>query len=207
MRFIAQKPIPVVHDRIRLGIVSPINGQQITVLFKIPPIIEREQLLGEEMPIGLYIGIIHGDFMPPYLAPGRSTQNNGSVNIATIVREKRHSPQCRLIEILLQIGDLFLGDRIILRSRGGIIQPRIERFGHVRDQRVLRGEWKILGPIGIFTSVRAGVEEKFADHAVEQQVITREFVLIGVIQEKRPVVGRKRLAQLGFGFRNAGGEF
>ena len=81
MRFIAQKPIPVVHDRIRLGIVSPINGQQITVLFKIPPIIEREQLLGEGMPIGQYISIIHGDFMPPYLAPGGSTQNNGGVNI------------------------------------------------------------------------------------------------------------------------------
>ena len=43
-------------------------------------------------------------------------------------------------------------------------------------------------------SVRAGVEEKFADHAVEQQVITREFVLIGVIQEKRPVVGGEWLA-------------
>ena len=159
------------------------------------------------MPIGPYISIIHGDFMPPDLAPGRSTQNNSGVNIATIIREKRHSPQCRLIEILLQIGDLFLGNRIIFRSRGSVIQPRIERFGHVRDQRVLRGEWKILGPIGIFTSVRAGVEEKFADHAVKQQVITREFVLIGIIQEKRPIVGWQWLAQLGFGFRNAGGEF
>lgn len=75
------KPIPVVHDRIRLGIVSPINGQQITVLFKISPIIEREQLLGEGMPIGLYVGIVHGDFMPPDLAPGGSTQNNSGVNI------------------------------------------------------------------------------------------------------------------------------
>ena len=177
------------------------------MLFEIPPIIEREQLLGEGMPIGLHIGIIHGDFMPPYLAPGRSTQNNGGVNITTIVREKRHSPQCWLIEILLQIGDLFLGDRIIFRIRGGIIQPRIERFGHVRDQWVLRGEWKILGPIGIFTSVRAGVEEKFADHAVEQQVITREFVLVGVIQEKRPVVGGEWLAQLYLGFCNPSGEF
>lgn len=106
-----------------------------------------------------------------------------------------------------QIGDLFLGDRIIFRIRGGIIQPRIERFGHVRDQWVLRGEWKILGPIGIFTSVRAGVEEKFADHAVEQQVITREFVLVGVIQEKRPVVGGEWLAQLYLGFCNPSGEF
>ena len=177
------------------------------MLFKIPPIIEREQLLSEGMPIGAYISIIHGDFMPPYLAPGRSAQNNGGVDIATIVREKRHSPQCRLIEILLQIVDLFLSNRIIFRIRGGIIQPHIERFGHVRDQRVFWGEWKILGPIGIFTSVRAGVEEKFADHAVKQQVITREFVLVGFIQEKRAVVGGEWLAQLCLGFCNPGGEF
>ena len=52
-----------------------------------------------------------------------------------------------------------------------------------------------------------GVEEKFADHAVKQQVITREFVLVGIIQEKRAIVGGEWLAQLRLGFRNAGGEF